>query len=353
MSEIFGSEHTIKLRKTHVRESKTQLTFRIPEAMQRTEILVEVNKVTQTSAAEKIKAIVEEESPKILSLLATLEQIAELKIEEVFTQSVLSQKMVESEEFDIRPVQVLDNSLTTNLIEERVEATKIIAVSPGIDSITVTASNFEVGTLKDKAKIKETEDVNDVVPFLTLQLKNSHSVYKVGTTFLNDINKGNKHFGFSSLTKNQNDMHLLVYGSFINFSLKRPVLIVVKDINDPRFDKFRKHFTDGALWKWKTCDWGNLCFIDYKQINEYSEEFNNLDLDFITNEFSAVLWALPDSNIQVELQKASLSILSKISSVTIVACYGKTKTSDLKKSVEYYQCFNIPLKGVLAEEELK
>jgi hypothetical protein len=103
----------------------------------------------------------------------------------------------------------------------------------------------------------------------------------------------------------------------------------------------------------ETFDWGNICFIDYEQINLHNEEFNQLDLGFITYDFAAILWALPSKNVQDRLQKASLAILSKISSVTMIANYGETNNKELKNSESYYKCFNIPLKGILFGEQIK
>lgn len=215
--------------------------------------------------------------------------------------------------------------------------------------------DVEAPSAHEKLKVKESrsEIINAITPYYSLKLKNPASVYKVGTSFLKDISNGKKNFGFSSLAKNSNDIHLLVYGSFINYSLNQSVLIVVKDINDKSLDKYRDNFTKGTLWKWDTHDWGDVCFIDYKQINNYADELKKVDLNLVAHDFAAVLWSLPKDNVQDELQKASLEILSKINSLTLVVANGETKNKDLKKSAAYYQCFDIPLKGILAEGELK
>lgn len=234
-----------------------------------------------------------------------------------------------------------------------VEASTILdAHAPELRDVDSAKTDMKVPAVAD-VKIHIVEESSDIIPFFSLKLKNSPSIYKTGTTFLKDIANGQKHFGFASMSKYLDDLHLLVYASFINYSLKKPVLVVVKDINDKAFDKYRSNFTQGTLWKWQSHDWGNLCLIDYKQINLYSEEFKHVDLSFITHEFSSVLWALPSGDVQDELHKSSLIILSKINSVTFVIRSGETKNNELKKASAYYQCFDIPVKGILLGESLK
>jgi hypothetical protein len=247
--------------------------------------------------------------------------------------------------------QELQSSL--EMVEaDRVEQVELVILPEAVTTPKLeTSEPISIQILKSKPQ--EADSFEEVVPFFSLQLKNSASVYQVGSSFLSDIEKGNKHFGFSNMSKKMDDLHLLVYGSFINYSLKQPVLIIVRDINDAAFDKYRNNFTQGTLWKWKTFDWGNICFIDYEQINLHNEEFNQLDLGFITYDFAAILWALPSKNVQDRLQKASLAILSKISSVTMIANYGETNNKELKNSESYYKCFNIPLKGILFGEQIK
>lgn len=176
-------------------------------------------------------------------------------------------------------------------------------------------------------------------------------MFKIGASFLKDIAIGQKHFGFSYLCNSQLDTHLLAYGCFINYSIKQPVLIVVNDLDEIELDKFRENFTPGTMWKFSTLEWGKICFIDLKQIYHFSEEFNLLNLSQMTKDFDATFWALPNENLKGKMQKVSLSILSEIHSVTLVARYGETKASEIKKIASYYQCFDIPLKGLLTEEE--
>lgn len=292
---------TSKKSKVQRSSSTLQLTFHIPEGMKvSADIVLEMTKIEKTNVQIIKQAITDIEIPKLVSF-------------EDGESSALSLAPISDELLDI------------------------VEIAP--ESVDV------------KIQVREVDEA--VIPFFSLKLKNSPSVYKIGTTFLKDIEVGKKHFGFAALSKNIDDSHVLVYASFINYSLKKPVLIIVKDINDKAFDQYRGAFTKGTLWKWETHDWGNLCFIDYKQINQCAEEFKHVDLDFISNEFVAVLWALPAGDVQDELQKSSLCVLSKINSVTFVICSGETKSNDLKKSTAYYQCFDIPLKGVLIGESLK
>lgn len=301
MSDMIESPKIINLTnrtKTQKNGSTLQLTFHIPDGMRvKADVVLELSKVVNSSLSIKNEPVVELGKPEILVVHEAPEAAVPLE-----SQSVAA------------------------------------------DLIAPAAA---------EVKIHINELANDVIPFFSLKLKNSASVYKIGTSYLKDIANGQKHFGFVSMSKQLDDLPLLVYASFINYSLKKPVLIVVKDINDKAFDKFRANFTKGTLWKWQTNDWGNLCFIDYKQINKYTEELKQLDLSFITDEFVSVLWALPSGNVQDELQKSSLNIISKISSVTFVICKGETKNNDFKKSAAYYQCFDIAIKGILIGENLK
>jgi hypothetical protein len=309
MRELANYQRTEKLKRGNAQESTIQLTFHIPQDMRiRAEVIIEVRSIPHDSIVDD-ESYIELESPKKTEAL--------------------------------------------NILEFDENCEPIISTSEKIEINSVSVATAEVLSYIGEVKVEISEIIDDVIPFFSLNLKNSESVYKIGTSFLKDISKGHKHFGFISLSKYPDDLHLLVYGSFINYSLKQPVLIVVRDMNDKSLDRYRQNFTEGTLWKWKTIDWGNVCLIDYNQINCHSEEFKNSNLNFITQGFAAVLWALPSGDVQNELQKGSLEILSKINSVTYIVSKGETKNKILKKSAAYYQCFNIPLKGILIGEGLK
>lgn len=188
-------------------------------------------------------------------------------------------------------------------------------------------------------------------PFFTLSIKNQPELFKVGKSFINDIAQNRNQFGFTSLFNGGNEKYLLAYASYINYTLKRPVLIVVKNLLDNSFDQYRQNFTPGTLWKWNTWDWGNLCFIDYSQISAHAESFNLLDFKVITDEFVAVLWSLPEGDLNNYIPRNAFSILEKVSSITMIVSKGKTIIKNLKKAVNYYQCFGIPVKGILMEGE--
>lgn len=312
MSEMIESPRVINLGKqTKNRKSGTtlQLTFHIPEGMKvSADLVLEMSQITEPTLLVKDNVVEVLSEPKV-----ALESAQEIVAKPELT-SLASPVVMESE-------------LTPVVVESTPEVADV------------------------RIHIKEAS--SDIIPFFSLKLKNAPSVYKTGTTFLKDVANGKKHFGFASMSKQLDELHLLVYASFINYSLKKPVLVVVKDLNDKAFDKYRSNFTEGTLWKWQTYDWGDLCLIDYKQINQYAEEFKHLDLSFITEEFVSILWALPSGNVQDELHKSTLVILNKINSVTFVIRSGETKNNDLKKSAAYYQCFDIPVKGILVGESTK
>lgn len=310
MSEIIEPRRTVSLRKNQKRGSTIQLTFHIPESMrEKTEVIVEVRTISETVPAKIIRTVEAEE----------VSQYVEVTAETMATETMAAVAEAEPE-------------LT-------------------LPNITEAKAETETFKIVGEIQVHVEEPANEAFPYFSLNLSNQPDVYKIGTSYLKDISAGHKQFGFTRLTSRMDDLHLLAYGSFINYSLKQPVLLVVRDIDDKSLDKYRSNFTEGTLWKWKTFDWGNLCLIDYKQIVEHSEEFQHIDLNFITHEFAAVLWALPSVNIQDKLQKASLAILGKINSVTFIVGKGGTKSKDLQKSAAYYQCFDIAAKGILLGEE--
>lgn len=186
-------------------------------------------------------------------------------------------------------------------------------------------------------------------PLFSLSLNNQSELYKVGRSFVEDIANNKTQFGFASLTDGANDNSLLAYGSFINFTLKRSVLLVVRDLNDKSWDEYRKNFTPGTLWKWNCCDWGDLCLIDYEEIAKHAESFNTFDFNIVADEFAAILWSLPTGDLHKSIPKSAFNILQKINSVTLILNQGKTLGKELKDTIAYYKCFSIPVKGVLVE----
>lgn len=257
-------------------------------------------------------------------------------------------------------LEAIKNAEVLKIVESirKIEAIKAVENQARLPENT----EFETEAILPKAAFKETlketleeklyknEITSDVYPFLQLQLKNQHMIYSIGASFISDIEKGLKNFAFAMMDQNSLAKTLLVFASHINYSIKKPVLVIVKNFEDPSLDKFRQNFTDGTLWKWKSRDWGNLCFIDYSEIKKCTEDLSKVDLDFICHEFSAVLWEVPARNVQDELQKASLPILGKLDSVTFVISKGETKNKVVKKAAAYFECYGIPLKGVLMSE---
>lgn len=290
------------------RDSTFQLIFHIPEGMKLSaKVDLDLSRSVEVFAQECAEIVVEAEVPKVLSIQDINEGAFAL----------------EAIHMEITPPEVV----VVPAIESSIHS-KIVDISIQVNDLT-----------------------DEVIPFFSLELKNAPEVYKVGTFFLKDIANGQKYFGFACMSKKISDIHLLVYASFINYSLKKPVLVIVKDINDKAFDKYRTNFTQGTLWKWKTNDWANLCFVDYSQVRKFSEELKSLDLNSITDEFGSVLWTLGSGDVQDELQNASLNVLRKISSVTFVVCAGETRGDHLKKATAYYQCFDILPKGILIGEK--
>lgn len=236
-----------------------------------------------------------------------------------------------------------------NPAEDNFKLTEV-EINKGESPVVVTNNQKKTIATVD---IQVEEAISEVVPFYSLKLKNSQDVYKVGMSFVKDITNGVKHFGFVTMSNLIDDLHLLVYGSFVNYNLKKPVLIVVKDFNDPAFDLYRHHFTAGTIGRWDTNDWGDLCVIDGKQLNTHSENSRSTDFDYLLEEFTAVFWALPSQDVQNVFNRFGLEVLGKIHSVTYVIQAGETKNTNLNKSTEYYQCFDIAVKGVLIREGIK
>lgn len=197
------------------------------------------------------------------------------------------------------------------------------------------------------------EKMNEEFPLLSLPIKNQSELYKIGKSFISDIEKGLSVFGFASVSKNDCEKHLLAYGSFIHYTLKRPVLIIVEDLSACSWDKYRKNFSMGSLWSWECSDWSGLCFVDYSQIKKHADRFNFLNFGSVTNEFAAVIWSLPLAPLDNVFPKNAISILEKINSITLLVKKGETLARDLKQVVSYYQSFEIPLKGILTEGEVK
>ena len=198
-----------------------------------------------------------------------------------------------------------------------------------------------------KPAVEIHEEKIKVVPFFELRLENPEAVYKVGHSFLSDIENGKKHFGFASHVKHGCESMLLVYASFIQHSLKKPVLVVVKDMTSSDLDHHRMKFEEGQLLNWKTWEWGDLCFVDHKQLISTEKEFAKTELEFIHNHFSAILWSLPVGNTNDRFQQVFLSVLGKLNSVTMVVEKGATESKAINKTADYYNCFNVPVKGVL------
>ncbi len=263
-------------------------------------------------------------------LVFNIPEAALLRLNNISNEDVLVEK------FEEIPVEPQTQLITLEL--ESVEAEH---------ELTLELETVQEVKLDHPLPVEIKEEKTKVVPFFELRLQNPEAVYKVGHSFLSDIEKGKKHFGFASHVKHGSESMLLVYASFIQHSLKKPVLVVAKDMASSDFDNHRMKFEEGQLLNWKTWEWGDLCFVDHKQLISTEKEFAKTELEFIHNHFSAVLWSLPTCNTNDRFQQVFLSVLGKLNSITMVVEKGATESKAINKTAEYYNCFNVPVKGVL------
>lgn len=317
MSEFFTSYDPVKKIKVASRPAKEQLVFHMPE-----------------SFAASVHNVMDE-----MRVVETIRVIEALKIIETMKSAQATREF-----HDVQMISEIAEGKVAQVPGARKEDSKISQEMRVVD-VQRISHNKRI----EHQNINPEELVNETAPFLSLNLKNAPEVYKIGKSYLSDLVQGKKNFGFSSIFEKSNDLNLLAIGSFVNYSLNAPVLIVVQDLNDKIWNQYRPNFKSGTLWKWQTCDWGNLCFIDYQQINRRIEEFNQINLDFITKEFAAILWALPKGNLQKQLPHISLTIIRQLNSITLTIKSGETKAKDLKEIESYYKCFEIPVKGILSE----
>lgn len=317
MNDEFFSHNSKSIIRPRVKVA-SPLVFNIPEA-----VLLRLNNITEEKVIDS-ESTLEVISPKIELHLEASEPVQELEL------------VLELEE---KPEVLLGETITSETVESALESEPVLELQLERSERSIVSEKMEdIATVEMKTK---------VVPFFELRLHNPEAVYKVGHAFLTDIEKGKKHFGFTTLSTTESESLLMVYASFIQHSLKKPVLVVTKNIASSDFDIHRKHFNEGMLLNWKTWEWGDLCFVDHSQLLKTEKDFAKTDLDFIHNHFSAILWSLPSGNTHGNFQQVFLSILAKLSSVTMVVEKGVTKSKTINKAADYYNCFNIPVKGVL------
>jgi hypothetical protein len=298
MMEMLKENNLRTLRKKS--NTKSTLVFQIPESV--------INRLNQIPLQEEIILELETREEKVVSLDnldATANFNSELEIKEV--------------EFDFRVEQII--------IEKDVAE---VVVEPIVESI------LEIKSPK-----------REITPFYELKLQNPEAVYKIGHSYLADIEQGKKHFGFSNFKEGSGESHLLVYASFIHQALKKPVLIVVQNLEGNSFDRYRSQLTEGNLLGWKTKDWGDLCFVDYRQLTSSENKFNKTNVELINNQFAAILWAMPKGNARDKFQHIFLTMVGNLNSLTLMLEKGVTTSKEVNKTVEYYKCFNVPIKGML------
>lgn len=197
------------------------------------------------------------------------------------------------------------------------------------------------------------EEIKKIISYHDLKIKNNESVYRIGMSFLKEIEHGKtKHFGFVEMGNRSNDMTLFTYASFLNLNLEKAILVIVEDFSNVEFDRYREKFRDGALGKWKTKEWGDVCVVDHLELNQNKEETLDFMDDLKTEEFAAVLWSLPPTDLQKKIPKLFLNILNKLSSITYMIQPGITKNKPIEKSIEYFKCFDVKVKGILTKEVL-
>ena len=330
MNQFNMSEEYFKNFNQDSQSSSEQLKFHMPASL--------IANIQSTLEAMKVV-----EAIKVVEALRIVEAMKIAQVSQVIEiQNAIERQesQASGESFSSNSNSIADPSF--NEIKDEVKIPEDLKIEEVQKVTPVSNANYN-------HEKKSEEHINEAVPFLSLNIKNAPVVYKIGKSFLIDIIKKKKNFGFSCIFDDSNDLNLLAIGSFINYSLNKPVLIVVQNLNDKIWNQYRPNFKAGSLWKWQTCDWGNLCFIDYPQINRRIEEFNLVNLNFITQEFAAVLWALPRGDLQEKLPQISLTILRQLSSVTITVKSGETTSKCLSEAGAYFQCFEVPVKGILRD----
>jgi hypothetical protein len=201
---------------------------------------------------------------------------------------------------------------------------------------------------KMPSKKEEFEKI-DVVPFSEIKMKNTPEVYKVTKSFIRDIEEGKKSFGFLSVGYEMSDLSLLGIASCLSYSRNNSaILLIVKNLGSSEWDKYRKKFNMGNLGDWKTFEWGNLCLIDYKELNS-SQKIHPIDFNFIYSEFDAILWSVPENGKELKQNEIYLDILRSLDSITIQLKLQQVALKELKKIEYHYKSLGIPLKGILRE----
>lgn len=198
-------------------------------------------------------------------------------------------------------------------------------------------------------EVKRILHISSTTPFNELKMKNTAEVYKIAKSFISDLEKGKKSFGFVSAAKECDDLHMIGIASCVSYARDNSsVLLVVNDLESSEWSKYKKYFTAGKLGEWDTCEWGSLCLLDYGELL-FSNKSTNFDLKFIYSEFDALFWAIPDDNKLCNLRETYLDVLKSLDSISIVIKPKVTTMTEVKKIQEHFHSLGIPLKGVLQQ----
>jgi hypothetical protein len=205
----------------------------------------------------------------------------------------------------------------------------------------------KVSTLKKKIDNLEIKEA----PFLSLKLASSPDFYKISKTFLDDVEKGVKHFGFHRLQHELKESFISIFASFISYSKNNiPVLIVVDDFEMEDWKKIKKNFSIGSIGMCRCYDWGNVTILERKQILRSGNVNFKSVYDLINDQFDVVFWSIGSQGVLNEYSSFSFFVLEAISSVTLISPKDKTFINEVMNNNKFYNEYKIPIKGILYGE---
>ena len=196
------------------------------------------------------------------------------------------------------------------------------------------------------------------------QAKNHKDLFKLGNSYFEDVKAGLKSFCFSSFSGSV-EQQKTVFGisAFFNYHSDLKVTIITEKLEDSYYLKFIKNlerkvgnvFDESFQYEYYSSDG-----IDIVEIKELRNIFHHIE-HFAFNDFlqllceraDITLWDLPEIKKLDRDKEMYFPMTMVVESVSLVVSTEETRLEDIEKMLDYYDKYNVKVKGIIFSGEQK
>ena len=194
------------------------------------------------------------------------------------------------------------------------------------------------------------------------KVSNHHELYRVGTSFLHDFNKGIKSFAISSVGYQTSQQRtILGLASFFDHQQKLKICILSDNLYLGAFKEIMQASLPREVQLKESKSpvlvhgfYGHFDFIDINALIDIGRDlgvnFREL-LDELLEQFDIIFWDVPELHRIQSEREQFFPLVMRFESLSIIVAKGQTERGKLEEVRSFFMGYGINLKGVLFDTQ--